>query len=36
MGTVSLINPPPAESLADITAAIGVLRRHALVITSDD
>ena len=33
---VSLLNLPPAESLAEITAAIGVLNGHALVIASDD
>jgi hypothetical protein len=32
---VSLANPPPAESLAGITAAIDVLNRHQLVITTD-
>jgi hypothetical protein len=29
---VSLLNPSSAESLAEITAAIGVLNAHALVI----
>jgi hypothetical protein len=33
---VSLAHPPSAASLADITAAIGVLSGHALVIASDD
>jgi hypothetical protein len=33
---VSLVSPPPAESLADITAAIGVLKGHALVIAGND
>jgi hypothetical protein len=33
---VSLVSPPSAESLADITAAIGVLNGHALVIASKD
>jgi hypothetical protein len=33
---VSLVNPPSAESLADIKAAIGVLNGHALLIASDD
>jgi hypothetical protein len=32
---VSLVSPPSAESLAEITAAIGVLNMHALVIASD-
>jgi hypothetical protein len=33
---VSLVNPLSAESLADITAAIGVLNGHALVVASHD
>jgi hypothetical protein len=33
---VSLVNPPSAQSLADIKAAIGVLNTHALLIASDD
>lgn len=33
---VSLANPPSAQSLADIKAAIGVLSGHALLIASDD
>jgi hypothetical protein len=33
---VSLVSPPSAESLADITAAIGVLNGHALVIAGND
>jgi hypothetical protein len=32
---LSLVSPPSAESLAEITAAIGVLNGHALVIASD-
>src|SRR6266576_3191657 len=31
---VSLVDPPSAESLADITAAICVLNGHALVVAS--
>ena len=33
---VSLVSPPPARALADITAAIGVLDGHALVIARED
>ncbi len=33
---LSLAKPPSAESLADITAAIGVLNHHALIITTGD
>jgi hypothetical protein len=29
---VSLVSPPPAQTLADITAAIAVLNTHALII----
>jgi len=32
---VSLVSPPPASDLADITAAIGTLNRHALIIASE-
>jgi hypothetical protein len=33
---VSLANPPSAQSLADIKAAISVLSGHKLLIASDD
>lgn len=33
---VSLTSPPPAQALADITAAIGVLDAHGLVIARED
>ena len=33
---VSLADPSSAESLAAITAAIGILKDHALIITTDD
>jgi hypothetical protein len=33
---VSPANPPSAEALADIKAAISVLSGHALLITTDD
>jgi hypothetical protein len=33
---VSLVNPPSAQSLADIKAAISVLSGHKLLIASDD
>jgi hypothetical protein len=32
---LSLASPLSAETLADITAAIGILNRHALIIASD-
>ena len=33
---VSLVNPPSAQALADIRAAIAVLNGYQLVIASDD
>jgi hypothetical protein len=32
---VSLVNPPSAQALTDIAAAIGVLSGNALIIASD-
>jgi hypothetical protein len=32
---VSLVSPPPATDLANITAAIGTLNGHALIIASE-